>query len=1054
MTTIVFQLATAARGLSFCILMVWITTVNAQVTYYSVLDSAPSISASSIQTNVSRGSFTDANGKLITNDMAEVHLTNVTLGTGTSLSKCGFWVGRDANTLQSFLQFRPSIDPTLAAIPGFAGDIHIPLSDFSISNIEVVNTASGVAYDFVVAVLANAPALVQSGSYSMTGGATLDKDSVIKMMQDLQTALRSDRSGTYTKISLGLNAGWNLLGNGRTAGINTQMTFSDPIKIKSVWKWNHTDSKWAFYTPSLSASELELYARANDYDVLTYIGAKEGFWVNAQNATTLTGPVGHSVTLTDSDLKIGWNLVGGMNGNSPSQLNNSWKGTLSAAGKSISSIWVWDASLSRWKFFAPLLEAQGGTDQIDYIHSKDYLEFNRSISASEGVWVNVGVAGPTNGGFVATNGSDSNPGTIGLPYRTIQKCAATAASGSTCYIRAGTYYETVTPNSGITVTSYNNETVTIDGTDAVTGWTLHQGSIYKATVLMNADDTNQVFVGQQMMTEARWPNGDDLFHPNWATAKAGTTEAKMVDSNLPNVDWTNAKIHWWSGSDPWDHQTGVITTSQNGQLKFTLDNAPIQNYIIPMSGGYYYLFGTLSALDRQREWVYDSSENTLYFWAAGGVNPAMLDVRTKARQYAFDLSNKSNVTIMNIKLFGSTINMNAKSSNNAIDGVTAAYASHITKIPPNLSGFAHINDTGLVVDGSSNIIKNSTISYSASNGISISGSDNIVTNNLIHHVNYLGSSGSGITVQGKGHKIQNNTIHTTGRFSIFLTSVRYWPTVTNDDTDISNNNLYNAMLISRDGGAIYVSGTYLNAGNTVTGSRIHHNWAHDIQSYYPGPADNYTLTGIYLDESAAGWIADQNVLWNNQYYNIQLHGSTQGATNLNNNKVFNNSIFDIGPNSFILLLDVNACGSTAVTNNLVLTAVTQWGSSCTVTNNNATAPGAYEMTASIQVGCNFSGCESSPPPSVIGGLVTPSVALQPYDKKVAVGSSVTYTVRGAGSGPLTYQWRRSGTNISGATSAAYTVAAASMADNGSSYTVAVSNSVGSTMSNAALLTVE
>ena len=63
----------------------------------------------------------------------------------------------------------------------------------------------------------------------------------------------------------------------------------------------------------------------------------------------------------------------------------------------------------------------------------------------------------------------------------------------------------------------------MDGSDPVTGWTQYQGSIYKASVALSSGDTNQVFVGNQMMTEARWPNGNDLFHVNWATLGAGTT---------------------------------------------------------------------------------------------------------------------------------------------------------------------------------------------------------------------------------------------------------------------------------------------------------------------------------------------------------------------------------------------------------------------------------------------------------------------------------------------------------------------------------------------------
>ncbi|HUG09977.1 MAG TPA: immunoglobulin domain-containing protein [Opitutaceae bacterium] len=66
----------------------------------------------------------------------------------------------------------------------------------------------------------------------------------------------------------------------------------------------------------------------------------------------------------------------------------------------------------------------------------------------------------------------------------------------------------------------------------------------------------------------------------------------------------------------------------------------------------------------------------------------------------------------------------------------------------------------------------------------------------------------------------------------------------------------------------------------------------------------------------------------------------------------------------------------------------------------------------------------------------------------AVALSVTAT----GTAPLTYQWKKDGVNIAGATSATYTLATPQAADAGS-YTVVVMNALGSTTSNAATLTV-
>jgi hypothetical protein len=65
---------------------------------------------------------------------------------------------------------------------------------------------------------------------------------------------------------------------------------------------------------------------------------------------------------------------------------------------------------------------------------------------------------------------------------------------------------------------------------------------------------------------------------------------------------------------------------------------------------------------------------------------------------------------------------------------------------------------------------------------------------------------------------------------------------------------------------------------------------------------------------------------------------------------------------------------------------------------------------------------------------------------------VSFTVAASGDGPLTYQWKKDGGDIAGATSATYAISSASAASAGS-YTVTVTNTYGSTTSAAATLTV-
>ncbi|WP_108867225.1 right-handed parallel beta-helix repeat-containing protein [Aquimarina aquimarini] len=72
--------------------------------------------------------------------------------------------------------------------------------------------------------------------------------------------------------------------------------------------------------------------------------------------------------------------------------------------------------------------------------------------------------------YVATNGSDNNPGTFVAPYATIAKAALQTTPGDTVFIREGTYTlnQQIIPKSGatnkpITYRAYENEIVIIDG---------------------------------------------------------------------------------------------------------------------------------------------------------------------------------------------------------------------------------------------------------------------------------------------------------------------------------------------------------------------------------------------------------------------------------------------------------------------------------------------------------------------------------------------------------------------------------------------------------------
>ena len=86
--------------------------------------------------------------------------------------------------------------------------------------------------------------------------------------------------------------------------------------------------------------------------------------------------------------------------------------------------------------------------------------------------------------------------------------------------------------------------------------------------------------------------------------------------------------------------------------------------------------------------------------------------------------------------------------------------------------------------------------------------------------------------------------------------------------------------------------------------------------------------------------------------------------------------------------------------------------------------------------------------------VPPSVTTQPVSRAVNLGQTATFSVAATGAGTLTYQWKKNGTTISGATSASYTTPGTVASDNGASFTATVTGTSGNVTSNAARLTVK
>lgn len=81
-----------------------------------------------------------------------------------------------------------------------------------------------------------------------------------------------------------------------------------------------------------------------------------------------------------------------------------------------------------------------------------------------------------------------------------------------------------------------------------------------------------------------------------------------------------------------------------------------------------------------------------------------------------------------------------------------------------------------------------------------------------------------------------------------------------------------------------------------------------------------------------------------------------------------------------------------------------------------------------------------------------TINTQPVNQTSCLGGSVTFNVSASGSGTVTYQWKKNGTNITGAISSGLTINPVSAGD-AANYTVVVSSACGNTESNIATLSI-
>ncbi len=106
------------------------------------------------------------------------------------------------------------------------------------------------------------------------------------------------------------------------------------------------------------------------------------------------------------------------------------------------------------------------------------------------------------------------------------------------------------------------------------------------------------------------------------------------------------------------------------------------------------------------------------------------------------------------------------------------------------------------------------------------------------------------------------------------------------------------------------------------------------------------------------------------------------------------------------------------------------------------------VLALLTYGCG--GAAPVMPPPIVQ---PPSITAQPTNQIVVLGQTATFTAAANGTPPLNFQWNKDGTAISGATSTSYTTLPTVQGDDGSTFTMTVTNAINSATSMPAMLKV-
>jgi len=511
--------------------------------------------------------------------------------------------------------------------------------------------------------------------------------------------------------------------------------------------------------------------------------------------------------------------------------------------------------------------------------------------------------------YVATSGSDDNPGTSEQPFATVgkardavrQRIAAGLDANVTVSIRGGTYElaealhfgpeDSGTVEHSVTFAAKPGETVILSGGRRITGWRQGDSGVWTAPVPGVKDGKwyfRHLFVNGGRATRARIPNVVG-HNPHWQLAGA------TLSPDLATYTLTIApeRLGQWSNVDDMEIMVAgnwainrkriAAIDRASGAITLAPPHASGHEAIRPRAGRWCYFENAPELLDFPGEWYLDRKSGVLSYMPRDGEEMQTAEVVAPVLERLIQVTGTADRPVRNLHFKGLALEYATWQLPNF--GYLGIQGCHFTKgrdwsrpwarVPAAVcfnfaeectvtnGTIAHVGGCGIeVVDSChENIIQGNKVFDVSGNGIMLGGPrdegrvprNNRIANNHVQRcgVEYYGAVGIWIGF-ADGAVVAHNLVHDLP-YSGVSVGWQWNPQPTPCKNNIvEGNHVYDVMKCLCDGGCIYTLG--FQPGTIIRGNHLH-----DVQRspFAQGAPNN----GMFIDQGSKGYLFERNVIY-------------------------------------------------------------------------------------------------------------------------------------------------------------------------------------------------